>query len=169
MPYQLRFVIRGYTLWCNCPLGRKWDSQEEHNTYNTTSRQWSVSSDSRFFVQKPESPHTDDPNPRTPRYLNLDYDIHQRTKLDCLFIKSSKMLEGSEIQFFKNLCGQERTQIVIILMLSMENPRLAGYMLTGDCFMFLSTKGSLTWLYHCPLMRYPPHKTNQCYDKIPTF
>ena len=46
----------------------------------------------------------------------------------------------------------------------MENPRLAGYMLTGNRFMFLSTDGSLTWLYHCPLMRSPPHVMNQCYD-----
>ena len=51
----------------------------------------------------------------------------------------------------------------------MENPRLVGYMLTGNRSMFLSTDGSLTWLYHCPLMRPPPHVMNQCYDKIPIF
>ena len=49
------------------------------------------------------------------------------------------MLEGSEMQHLKNLCEQERTQISTILMLSMENPRLAGYMLTGNLSMFLST------------------------------
>ena len=79
------------------------------------------------------------------------------------------MLEDSEIQLLKNLCEQERTQILTILMLSMENPRLAGYMLTGNRSMFLSTDGSLAWLYHCTLMRSPPHVMNQCYDKIPIF
>ena len=79
------------------------------------------------------------------------------------------MLEDSEIQLLKNLCEQERTQILTILMLSMENPRSAGYMLTGNRSMFLSTDGSLAWLYHCPLMRSPPHVMNQCYDKIPIF
>ena len=74
------------------------------------------------------------------------------------------MLEGSEIQFLKNLCEQERTQILTILMLSMENSRLAGYMLTGNRSMFLSTVGSLAWLYHCRLMRSPPHVVNQCND-----
>ena len=54
-------------------------------------------------------------------------------------------------------------------MLSIENPRLAGYMLTGNRCRFLSTDGSLTRLYHCPLMRSPPHEMNQCYDKIPIF
>ena len=77
------------------------------------------------------------------------------------------MLEGSEIQLLMNLCEQERSQILTILMLSMENPRLAGYMLTGNRSMFFSTDGSLAWLYHCPLMPSPPHVMNQCYDKNP--
>ena len=71
------------------------------------------------------------------------------------------MLKGSEIQLLKNLCEQESAQILTILMLSMENPRLAGYMLTGNRSMFLSTDGSLAWLYHCSLMRSPPHVMNQ--------
>ena len=104
-----------------------------------------------------------------PHNLNLDYELHQGTKLDYLFFESSKMLECSEIQLLKNLCEQERTQILTILMLSMENPRLAGYMLTGNRSMFLSTDGSLAWLYHCRLMRSPPHVMNQCYDEIPIF
>ena len=131
--------------------------------------QTSVSSDSNLFVHKPKSPHTVNPNPDTPHYLNLDYELHQGTKLDYLFFESSKILEGSEIQPLKNLCEQERTQILTSLMLSMENPRLAGYMLTGNRSMFLSTDSRLAWLYHCPLMRSPPHVMNQCYDKIPIF
>ena len=129
----------------------------------------SVSSDGKLLVHKPESPHTDNPNPETPYYLNLDYELHQGTKLDSLFFESSKMLEGSEIQLLKNLCEQERTQILTILMLSMENPRLAGYMLTENRSMFLSTDGNIAWLYHCPLMRSSPHVMNQCYDKIHIF
>ena len=129
----------------------------------------SGSSDGWLFVHKPESPHTDNLNSETPHYLNLDYELHQGAKLDYLLFESSKMLEGSEIHFSKNLCEQERTQILTILMLSMENPRLAGYMLTGNRSMFLSTDGSLAWLYHCPLIRSPPHLMNQCYEKVPIF
>ena len=131
--------------------------------------QTSVSSDGRLFVHKPESPHTDNPNPETAHYLNLDYELHQGTKLDHLFFESSKMLEGSEIQLLKNLCEQERSQILTNLMLAVANPRLAGYMLTGNRSMFLSTDGSLAWLYHCPLMRSPPQVMKQSYDKIPIF
>ena len=52
-------------------------------------------------------------------------------------------------------------------MLYLENPRLAGYMLTGNRLMFMETDGSLAWLYHCPLVYSPLHTMNQCYDRIP--
>ena len=52
-------------------------------------------------------------------------------------------------------------------MLFLENPRLAGYMLTGNRSMFLETDGSFAWLYHCPLVHSPLHTMNQCYDRFP--
>ena len=100
-------------------------------------------------------------------YLNMDYEMHMGTKLDYLFFQSSRLLQASEIQLLKNQCEQERTQILTILMLSLENPRLAGYMLTGNRSMFLETDGSLAWLYYCPLVHSPLHTMNQCYDRIP--
>ena len=54
-------------------------------------------------------------------------------------------------------------------MLSMEHPRLAGYLLTGNRSIFVSIDGSHAWLYYCPQMRSPPHVINQCYDKIIIF
>ena len=99
-------------------------------------------------------------------YLNMDYEMQVGTKLDYLFFQSSRLLQASEIQHLKNQCEQERTQILNILMLSLENPRLAGYMVTGNRSMFLETDGSLAWLYHCPLVHSPLHTMNQCYDRI---
>ena len=52
---------------------------------------------------------------------------------------------------------------------SMENSRLACYMLTGNLSMLLITDGSLAWLNHCPLKRSPPQVMNKSYDKIPIF
>ena len=52
------------------------------------------------------------------------------TKFDYLFFQRSRLLLASETQLLKNQCQQERTQIFTLLMLSLENPRLAGYMLT---------------------------------------
>ena len=78
-------------------------------------------------------------------YLNMDYEMHMGTKLDYLFFQSSlySLLQASEIQLSKDQCEQERTQILTILMLSLGNPRLACYMLTGNPSMFLKTDGSL--------------------------
>ena len=93
--------------------------------------------------------------------------MHLGTKLDYLFFQSSRLIQACEIQLLKNQCEQQRTQILTILMLSLENPRLAGYMLTGKRSMFLETDGSLVRLYHCPLVHSPLHTMNQCYNRIP--
>ena len=100
-------------------------------------------------------------------YLDMHYEMHMGTKLDYLFFQSSLLLQASEIQLLKNQYEQERTQILTNLMLSLEKPRLAGYMFTGTRSMFLQTDGSLAWLYHCPLVHSPLHTMNQCYDRIP--
>ena len=100
-------------------------------------------------------------------YLNIDYEMHLGTKIDYLFFQSSRLLQATEIQLLQNQCEQERTQILTILMLALENPRLDGYMLTGNRSMFLETDGSVAWLYHCPKVHSPLHTMNQCYDKIP--
>ena len=105
----------------------------------------------------------DDPN----SYLNMDYEMHLGTKIDYLFFQSSRLLQATELQLLQNQCEQERTQILTNLMLALENPRFAGYMLTGNRSMFLETDGSLAWLYHCPKVHSPLHTMNQCYDKIP--
>ena len=69
-----------------------------------------------------------DPN----SYLNMDYEMHLGTKIDHLFFQSSRLLQATEIQLLQNQCEQERTQILTNLMLALENPRSAAYMLTGN-------------------------------------
>ena len=59
-------------------------------------------------------------------YLNIDYEMYLRKKIDYLFFQSSGLLPATEIQFLQNQCEQERTQILTNLMLTIENPRLAG-------------------------------------------
>ena len=58
--------------------------------------------------------------------LKMDYQMHVGAKLDYLFFQSSRLLQASETQLSKNQCEQERTEILTILMLSIENPCLAG-------------------------------------------
>ena len=100
-------------------------------------------------------------------YLNVGYEMHLGTKIDYLVFQSSQFLQATEIQLLQNQCEQERTQFLFDLFLALENPRLAGYMLTGNGSMFLETDGSVAWLYHGPKVHSPLYTMNQCYDKIP--
>ena len=97
----------------------------------------------------------------------MDCELQQGTKFEYLFFESSRALQASELNLLKNQCEQERIQIFTILMLSIENPRLVGYMLTGNRSMFLETDERLAWLYSCPQVRSPLQTLKQCYDKIP--
>ena len=97
----------------------------------------------------------------------MDYEIHWGTKLDCLSFQSSRLLQVSEIQLLKNQCEQERTQILTILMLFPENPRLAGCMITRNRSLLVETDGRLAWLCHCSLVHSPHHTMNHCCDRIP--
>ena len=100
-------------------------------------------------------------------YLIRNYGTHMGMKLDYLFFQSSWKLQASELQPLKSQCEQERTQTLTILMLSFENPRLAGYNILGNRSMFLQTDGCLAWLYHCPIVHLPLHSMNQCYHRNP--
>ena len=53
-------------------------------------------------------------------------------------------------------CELDRTQMLTILKLTMQNTRLAGYMLTGNRSRFVVTDGSVARLYHCPKFLSPP-------------
>ena len=119
----------------------------------------------QLYVYDPK--HTSHKTSDEEIYLKMDNERHIGTKLDYLFFQSSRLLQASEIQLLKDQCEQERTQILSILMLSLENPRLAGYMLTENRSKFNETNGSLAWLYHCSLVHSPLHTMNQCYDRIP--
>ena len=112
----------------------------------------------QLYAYDPE--HTSHKTSDEDMYLNMDYEMHMGTKLDYPFFQSSRLLQASEIQLLKNQCEQERTQILTILTLSLEIPRLARYMLAGNRSMFLETDGSLAGLCHCPLVHSPLHTMN---------
>ena len=96
----------------------------------------------------------------------MEYELQQGTKPNYLFSESSRALKGSELNLLNNQCEQGRIHVCTILMVSLENPRLEGYMLIGKRSKFLETDGSLAWLYSCPQVRSPLHTINQCYDKM---
>ena len=51
--------------------------------------------------------------------------------------------------------------------MSVQNPQLAGFLLTGNRCNFLYVEGSTDWLYDCPHFLSPIHLTDRCFDRIP--
>ena len=77
------------------------------------------------------------------------------------------MLRTAKLALLTNQCELERSMIINTLMLLIESPRLAGYILTRNRSMFLETNGNVAWLYHCPKFYSPLQLIDACYNRIP--
>ena len=51
--------------------------------------------------------------------------------------------------------------------MSVQNPQLAGFLLTGNRSNVFYVKGSTAWLYDCRHFLSPLYKTDRCFDRIP--
>ena len=51
--------------------------------------------------------------------------------------------------------------------MSVQNPQLAGFLLTGNRSNFLYVEGSTAWLYDCPHFLSPLNIADRCFDRIP--
>ena len=97
----------------------------------------------------------------------IDYEAQLGTKLDYILFNSFYMLRTAELALLQNQCELERSSILNTLMLSLEIPHLAGYILTQNRSMFLETNGNVAWLYHCPKFYSPLQLMDECYNRIP--
>ena len=74
------------------------------------------------FFSKPGNLYVYSPQPKPAdpyinTWLNMDYELQQRTKPGYLFFESSRALQASELKLIKNQCEQERIQTFTLLML----------------------------------------------------
>ena len=97
----------------------------------------------------------------------IDYEAHIGTKLDYILFNSFYMLRTAELALLQNQCELERFSILNTLMLSLESPRLVGYILTQNRSMLLETNGNVAWLYHCPKFHSPLQLMDECFNRIP--
>ena len=72
-----------------------------------------------------------------------------------------------ELNTLHTICELERSQLLTILTMSVQNPQLAGFLLTGNRSNFLYVEGSTAWLYDCPHFLSPLYKADRCFDRIP--
>ena len=72
----------------------------------------------------------------------LDYDAHINTKIDFTINHVFKSMTVQELNTLHTVCELERTQLLTILAMSVKNPQLAGFLLTGNRSNFLYVEGS---------------------------
>ena len=72
-----------------------------------------------------------------------------------------------ELNTLHTICELERNQLLTILAMSVQNPQLAGFLLTGNRSNFLYVEGSTAWLYDCHHFLSPLYKADRCFDRIP--
>ena len=98
----------------------------------------------------------------------IDYDTHLNLKIDYMMYSAARKSRYAEIEILKKQCENERILRFTILTLAIQDPIMAGYLLTGKRDQFLTMEGSIAWLYECPEVISPLDTTsNRCYDKIP--
>ena len=68
---------------------------------------------------------------------------------------------------YYTVCELERNELLTILVMSVQNPQLAGLLLTGNRSNFLYVEGSTAWLYDSPYFLSPLYKADRCIDRIP--
>ena len=100
-------------------------------------------------------------------FATIDYDAHINTKIDYTINNVFRSMTVQELNTLHTICELERNQLLTILAMSVQNPQLAGFLLTGNRSNFLYVEGSTAWLYDCPHFLSPLYKADRCFDRIP--
>ena len=100
-------------------------------------------------------------------FATIDYDAHINTKIDYTINHVFRSMTVQELITLHTICELERNQLLTILAMSVQNPQLAGFLLTGNRSTFLYVEGSTAWLYVCPHFLSPLYKADRCFDRIP--
>ena len=80
---------------------------------------------------------------------------------------NTKQLTHSGNTLSQNQCKLERTQMLTISMLAMQNTRLAYYILTGNRSIFLNADGIVAWFQPCLKFLSPLRVPDKFNDRIP--
>ena len=100
-------------------------------------------------------------------FATIEYEAHINTKIDYSINHVYKSMSVGELNTLHTICEVERTQLLTILEMSVQNPQLAVFLLTQNRSNFLYVEGSTAWLYDYPHHLSPFYIAEQCYDKIP--
>ena len=76
-------------------------------------------------------------------FATFEYEAHINTKIDYSINHVFETMSVAEVNNLHTVCKVERTQILIILGMSVKNPQLAGFVLTQNRSHFLYVEGSM--------------------------
>ena len=100
-------------------------------------------------------------------FATIDYDAHINTKIDYTKNLVFRSITVQELKILHTVCELERNQLLTILAMSVQNPRIAGVVETGNRSNFLYVEASTAWLYDCPHFLSPLYQADRCFDRIP--
>ena len=100
-------------------------------------------------------------------FARIDYDAHINTENDYTINHVFRSMTVQELNTLHTICELERNQLLTILAMSVQNPQLAGFLLTRNRSNFLYVEGSTAWLYDCPNFLSLLYKADRCFDRIP--
>ena len=97
----------------------------------------------------------------------INYNAHIGSALDYLFHEQTQMLRTSEMEILQKICEIERTQLLTILAIAINNPELAGYLLTNNRSNFITVDNSIAYMYSCAKKKTATQYLEFCYKMIP--
>ena len=100
-------------------------------------------------------------------FATIDYDAHINTQIDYTINHVFRSLTVQNLNTLHTVCELERNQLLTILAMSVQNPQLAGLLLTGNRSNFRYVEGSTAWLYDCKHFLSPLYIADRCFDRIP--
>ena len=100
-------------------------------------------------------------------FATKDYDAHINGKTVYTITHVFRSMTVQELNTLQTVYELEQNQLLTILAMYVQNPQLAGFLLTGSCSNFLYVEGSTAWLYDCPHFLSPLYITDCCFDRIP--
>ena len=99
-------------------------------------------------------------------FATIDYGAHLNTKIEYTINHVCRSMTVQELKTLHTVSELERNQLLTILSMSVQNPQLAGFLLTGNRGNFSYVEGSTAWLNDCPHLLSPLYKADRCFDRI---
>ena len=101
-------------------------------------------------------------------FATIDYnEAHMNMKIDYTINHDFRSMTVQDLNTLNTICEQERNQLLTIPAMSVQNPQLAGFLLTANRSNFLYVEGSTAWLYDCQHFLAHFYNADRCFDRIP--